>query len=323
MFAKTFHVWSEDNCGSCYNQPMPTPKPDWREMIIALPADCEEEAAAFLVDQGTGGIWIESIGPQCRLHLYLPVEEKRKAAAIRRGLRQRMPNVTLSIDEALRPEEEWQTAWQKHSIPIQRIGKRLLIGAPWHFPLRNRSGREVIQLAPGMAFGTGTHATTKSCLVFLEGLIGRSARGALLDVGTGSGILAIAGAKLGADRVTAVENDPIALAVARENARINGVASKIIFRKTLPSRADYQWVVANMTSPALVDLAEALTRSVKPGGKLILSGILITEWTDVFARYRTHCLLLRKVRKGEWITLLLEKKRGTEGEIGSVVRRPG
>ena len=239
----------------------------WREITIALPAEHEEPASAFLVEQGAGGVWVEPKGPCVHLHVFFPMEERGRVEAIRTGLRRLAPRGEITLSTALRPEEEWQTAWQKHSVPIQRIGKRLLIGAPWHFPLPNHSRREAIRLTPGMAFGTGTHATTRGCLMLLERLVRREARGALLDIGTGSGILAIAGAKLGAEAVTAVEIDPIALAVARENAKINGVASQINFRKTIPAHARHRWVVANVTAPALIDLSEALTQSVGPGGR--------------------------------------------------------
>lgn len=292
----------------CYNPAM-FKEPYWREITVDIPAEDEEPASAYLIAQGAGGVWVESNGPRVHLHVFFPIEEKEKVGALGKGLRRLLPKGSVSLATALRPEEEWQTAWQKHSVPIQRIGKRLLIGAPWHFPLSNRSHREVIQLAPGMAFGTGTHATTRSCLIFLEGLISRSARGALLDVGTGSGLLSIAGTKLGARRVTAVEIDPVALAVAKENAKINGVDSKIVFRKTVPSGARYRWGVANLTAPVLIDLVEILSRAVRPGGNLILSGILAREGADVLARYRPRFTLLKKMRKGEWITLLLEKRK--------------
>lgn len=283
-------------------------KTDWREITVSLPVEYEEQASGFLIAQGAEGVWVEGEGPRVHLHVFSPAEEKGRVEAIRKGLRRLASKGRVAVRAAVRPEEEWQTAWQKHSVPIQRIGKRLLIGAPWHFPLPNRAHREVIRLAPGMAFGTGTHATTRTCLVLLEGLL-RKGSESLLDVGTGSGVLAIAGVKLGADRVTAVEIDPVALAAARENARINGAVSKIVFRKTIPPGSRYRRVVANLTAPVLIGLSEILARSTEPGGALILSGILAREWADVFARYDTEFVLSRKVRKGEWITLLLEKRK--------------
>lgn len=293
----------------CYNRPMSTEGAYWREITATVPAEDEARASAFLIQQGAGGVWVESNGSQAHLHVFFPLQEGGKVDALRKGLRRLVSKGKVSLLTALRPEEAWQTAWQKHSVPVQRIGKRLLIGATWHFPLANRSGREVIRLTPGMAFGTGTHATTKSCLILLEKQIGDEERGRLLDIGTGSGILAIAGAKLGAIGVTAVEIDPVALAVAGENARINGVASKIVFRETLPSRSRYRWVVANVTAPVLIELSGVVADRVGPGGTLILSGMLASEWRGVFLRYRERFTLARRIQRGEWITLLLEKKK--------------
>lgn len=288
---------------------MSTEGPHWREITATVPAEDEARASAFLIEQGAGGVWVESNGSQVHLHVFFPLQEEGRVDAVRKGLRRLVSKGKVALLTALRPEEAWQTAWQKHSVPVQRIGKRLLIGATWHFPLANRSGREVIRLTPGMAFGTGTHATTKSCLILLEKRIGDEERGRLLDIGTGSGILAIAGAKLGAIGVTAVEVDPVALAVARENARINGVASKIVFRETLPSRSRYRWVVANVTAPVLIELSGIVADRVGPGGTLILSGILASEWRGVFLRYREGFTLVRRIQRGEWITLLLEKRK--------------
>lgn len=288
---------------------MSTESAHWREITATVPAEDEARVSAFLIEQGAGGVWVESNGSQVHLHVFFPLQEEGRVDAVQKGLRRLVSKGKVALLTALRPEEAWQTAWQKHSVPVQRIGKRLLIGATWHFPLANRSGREVIRLTPGMAFGTGTHATTKSCLILLEKRIGDEERGRLLDIGTGSGILAIAGAKLGAIGVTAVEVDPVALAVARENARINGVASKIVFRETLPSRSRYRWVVANVTAPVLIAFSEAVTDRVGPGGTLILSGILASEWRGVFLRYRERFTLVRRIQRGEWITLLLEKRK--------------
>jgi ribosomal protein L11 methyltransferase len=298
-------------------------RPHWREITVTLPAAYEESASAFLIGQGAEGVWVESNGGYVHLHVFFPKEEEGRVGAIRKGLRRLVSKGRVALVITLRPEEAWQTAWQKHSIPIQRIGKRLLIGAPWHFPIRNAAKREVIELAPGMAFGTGTHATTKSCLLLLEELIWPRAGGTLLDVGTGSGILAIAGAKLGAEAVTAIEVDPVALSAARKNAKINGTSSKIFFRKKIPSRSRYRWVVANVTAPVLIELSEILTRLVAPGGKLILSGILASEWANVLAHYRPQLTLLRKMRKGEWVTLLLEKRKRSSKGIDLIVRHPG
>jgi ribosomal protein L11 methyltransferase len=130
----------------------------------------------------------------------------------------------------------------------------------------------------------------------------------LLDVGTGSGILAIAAAKLGAAAVTAVENDPVALQAAKENAALNGVADRIIFRKTIPRAARYSRLVANLTAPTLISLAPSLSRGVSERGKIILSGILKEQVEGVLERYRPSFSLLKSKRGGEWVTLLMTRR---------------
>lgn len=279
-------------------------------MKIALPAEAEEIATAILFEHRITGVWVESVGSKAFLRAYFLPEEKGKMEAIERALRQFILPGTLSISTSFLPEERWQTAWQKHSVPVQRIGKRLLIRAPWHLPISNRSGREIILIEPGMAFGTGTHATTRGCLIFLERLIGSGSGGTFLDVGTGSGILGIAAAKLGAASITAVENDPVALAVAKKNARINKVSSRITFRKTVPSHTPFRWVTANLTAPVLISLVDRLSRSIRPAGKLVLSGMLSSEAFPVVQFYREKFTLLKKMRRGEWVTLLLERRKG-------------
>lgn len=290
---------------------MPLPESSerlWREIAATLPAEYEEAATAFLVEEGAAGVWVEPAGSRIRLRVFFPPEAPSKADAIERGFCDRgMKGVEIA--SALLPEEAWQTAWQRHSVPVQRIGRRLLIGAPWHFPLSNPDRRKVIQISPEMAFGTGTHATTRSCLLLLDRLVPGRRRGRLLDVGTGSGILAIAAAKLGVEAVTAVEIDPAALSAAGKNARVNGVASRIAFRETIPSRGRYRWGLANLTGPLLVSLADSLGDRILPGGTLILSGMMAAERSEIIARYRARFVVVKKIRRGEWITLQMERKR--------------
>jgi ribosomal protein L11 methyltransferase len=184
----------------------------------------------------------------------------------------------------------------------------MMVAPPWDLPAPGRSNRTLIQILPAMAFGTGTHPTTRNALLFLEACILTEGRRSVLDVGTGSGILAIAAAKLGADRVTAVENDPVALAAAEENAKLNGVASKIVFRKTIPRAPRYSCLVANITAPTLISLSSSLTRPVSKGGKIILSGILTGEREAVLNHYKGSSSLLKSKRGGEWVTLLLARR---------------
>jgi len=172
--------------------------------------------------------------------------------------------------------------------------------------------RQVITIEPGLAFGTGTHATTRGCMEFIEqvadSLSGR--RFTALDVGTGAGILAIVLVKLGAKPVWAIDNDPVALEVARENLRVNGVVDKVHLSSVqLGSiRRRFSLVVANLTAETIVELAEAMEKSVEAKGFLILSGILSQKAELIRRCFRTKFRVVRQKRGREWTTLLLQRK---------------
>ena len=132
-------------------------------------------------------------------------------------------------------EEDWANSWKENFKPT-RIGERLVIKPSWESSLRSSAGDIVLELDPGMAFGTGTHATTRLCLELLEKLVyteqALSGETGVLDVGCGSGVLGIAAALFGADRVVAIDIDPIAIAVTSENAAINGVGRTLAASET-------------------------------------------------------------------------------------------
>ena len=164
-----------------------------------------------------------------------------------------------------------------------------------------------------MAFGTGTHATTRGCLEFMEeaALSFKGLPFRALDVGTGSGILAIAAAKLGAEEVLALDNDPQALKVAGENLRCNAVQGKVRLSETTVGqiRKLFRLVVANLTAETIIDLTVPLARRVAPKGFLILSGILSPKSKDVLSHFepRAFKTLRRKCEK-EWMTILLRRR---------------
>ena len=180
-------------------------------------------------------------------------------------------------------EDDWANSWKEHFKPA-RIGKRFVIKPSWeeYAPAGNDI---ILELDPGMAFGTGTHPTTKMCLEWLEAIrfgdppfdtAPPRAVATVLDVGTGSGILALGAAKLGAVRIEAIDIDPQAVAVARENLDLNGIGDDVTVSVT-PLAAiigEFDIVVANILAEELVRLREQLVRRIAPGGYLILSGIL-------------------------------------------------
>jgi ribosomal protein L11 methyltransferase len=200
-------------------------------------------------------------------------------------------------------DEDWLGNWKKSWQPVQ-VGERFIIAPPWA-EIADAQGRFVIRIEPGMAFGTGTHETTRLCLVAIEKYF---SDGSFLDVGTGTGILAIAAAKLSPDaHVEACDTDEEAVAIARENARLNGVADKISFRlgTVAETTASADLVCANLTADVIAPLVPSLFSVTC--GRLILSGILDTQAEAVKARLQ-ECGVsapIETMQDGEWIALVV------------------
>ncbi|NJD37336.1 MAG: 50S ribosomal protein L11 methyltransferase [Geobacter sp.] len=210
-------------------------------------------------------------------------------------------------------EEDWADAWKVNFKPLN-IGKKLLVTPSWEQP-EGKTDREVIILDPGMAFGTGGHETTRLCLECLESILSdlpeEQAIGTVLDLGTGSGILAIAAAKLGAQRVDAVDIDPQAVSVAAENCRLNQVAHQVRCSTTPLARLDggYTLILANILAEELVRLGPELASRLAPGGSLILSGILAEREELVRNGYASLPLqFTASYSDGEW--RCLQYRRG-------------
>ena len=225
-----------------------------------------------------------------------------------RGIKAIYPNIDENgVSRRLLKDRNWSRAWQKFFTP-QRIGRRFLVCPPWLEPPPLR-GRRLISIEPGLAFGTGTHATTRGCIEFLERAAGSFGGGKFtaLDVGTGSGILAIALIKLDAKNVWAIDNDPVALEVARKNLLANCAArsARLSGARLDQIRRSFSLVVANLTAETLMDLADPLAKRVAPRGFLILSGILHQKAGDVIRRFADRGFkVLRRKREKEWVTLL-------------------
>jgi len=177
-------------------------------------------------------------------------------------------------------DADWVRATQAQ-FPPTRISPRLWIVPSWHDA--PDPGALIVRLDPGVAFGTGTHPTTKLCLAWLDQNLRPGA--SVLDYGCGSGILAIAAGKLGAGRIAGIDVDPQALAAARANSAVNGVAASYTAPDDL-APGTYDIVVANILSNPLKLLAPALLARVAPGGALVLSGVLQRQADELIAAYR-------------------------------------
>ena len=253
------------------------------ELLLALVDDCSPTA-------------VEPRGTATRLFFASPEDRATAAAALQAaGYRTHR----LEVDD-----EDWARRSQADLEAIT-VG-RIRVAAPWHSGTA-APGTLTIVIVPSMGFGTGHHATTRLCLEALQSIELRGRR--VLDVGTGSGVLAIAAAHLGAASALGVDNDPDAIQSAEDNLALNPEASNVAFEtrdattRDLPSS---DVITANLTGTLLVRLAGTLARALKPGGTAILSGIL----TDEREAVRTACSALTLAWEradGEWLGLMLKK----------------
>lgn len=199
-------------------------------------------------------------------------------------------------------DQDWERAWMDRYQPM-RFGNRLWI-YPWNVEPPDDAARVVVRLDPGLAFGTGTHATTALCLEWLEGLdlTGKT----VLDYGCGSGVLAIAALALGAHRAVGIDNDPQALLASRDNAGRNGVANRLhLFAPgALADGERGDVLVANILARPLEELAPHFAQWTRPGAPFAISGILAGQEADLLARYRTCGFSsLRVIHREGWVRI--------------------
>lgn len=202
-------------------------------------------------------------------------------------------------------EEDWANAWREYFKPF-RVGERLVVIPSWEqYDLQ--VGDLPLYLDPGMAFGTGTHATTSLCLRALERLIKSGDR--VLDVGTGSGILAIAAHRLGAAEVTAIDIDPVAVLAARDNVERNG--ARVDVAQSVVSEVQgegYDLVVANIIAVVIIDLLPTMVAKLKPGGHILVSGIIGEKQQQVLDAMNETWLLPVEVRQESgWVAITAKK----------------
>ena len=213
----------------------------------------------------------------------------------------------LSVTE--REEEDWANAWKAH-YSVHRVGRRALVKAPWH-DYDPAPGEVVIELDPGMAFGTGLHPSTQLAMIAIEDEL--SPGDTVLDVGIGSGVLATGAALLGASAVDGVDVEPVAVRSARENAERNGVGAIVHVKQGSvgpgePFQGEYDLVVANIIARVLIELAPGLTTAVRAGGTLILGGIIDVKEEPVRDAFEARGLaVVRREEREDWVVLVLRK----------------
>lgn len=266
--------------------------------LLALRLEVTRQTADALSDalleQGAASVSIEGHDePEAVLNAIFTAEADPRRA-LERALAQcavRSGHVSVQAIE----DEDWVRRSQAQFAPV-RIG-RLWIGAGWHAAPAHCA---CVRLDPGRAFGTGSHASTRLVLAYLE----RVMRGGetLLDYGCGSGILGIAAAKLGARCIDAVDDDPVALEVTRDNARTNGVELRVFAPEALP-QGRYDLVVANILARPLIELAPSLAAHAERGAGIALSGVLGSQAEEVLETYGRMFDVGVTAREDEWVLL--------------------
>ena len=212
-------------------------------------------------------------------------------------------NDTLTFDHTLIPEEDWNESWKKNFQPID-IGDRFTILPPWEKKKLNRIN---LVIDPAMAFGTGHHSTTRSCLILMEHYAKGSQKRRFLDLGTGTGILAIAATQLGYQRVVAVDTDQSAVDATKKNIERNHVKGIEVLRGTIENLNEtYDFITANLISGVLILLAPSLATHLNPSGIAVLSGILEGQEVEVITAIQHEGLQLRQQYHDEkWVSLVV------------------
>ncbi len=283
-------------------------KPLWK-VSLHVAAESEDAAAELLASHfGTiASVYADVETRETTASVYVPGVTAAQRAAVRDGLKLLQDSgldcgpARLTVKKIRR--EDWAESWKRHFKPLE-VSPRLLIKPSW-IKRKPRRGQAVVILDPGLSFGTGQHPTTGFCLAELARLRDDSARQSLLDAGCGSGILAIAAAKLGYAPIQAFDFDPEAVRVAKDNARQNEVLVPIQRRDLtkLPatSAKKFNVVCANLIYDLLIAERDKLLARLAPGGTLVLAGILTEQFPAVERAFAQAGLrLLRSRVEGEW-----------------------
>lgn len=272
----------------------------WIEVSLKVPADSAEIVSSALIERGSLGVWERDPGT---IIAYFPAEtEQGRLQAILQDLKLWLGSGATSVAEV--PDQDWVARWKAGLTPL-RVTPRLVIVRSWQ-TYHAEPGEQVVVLDPGMAFGTGHHETTRMCLELLDQRLRRGDVPSVLDLGTGSGILAIAAARLGAGRVVAADTDPTACETAELNVAANAVseAVSVVDAETGWMMGSYHVVVANLTAEGLCEVMQRIAEAVAPQGNAILSGILNSRESIVCDALSSADLVVTGRREaGEWVAL--------------------
>ena len=293
----------------------------WLELSLRAPAEYVEPLSVIFQRYGHGGVAVEQAGGHnpdeeeegdystAILRSYLPIDQA--TASRKEQIRVAVELISLlcslpPIEERVLEEGEWMESWKSH-FSVLHVG-RIVICPSW-IEHTAGPGELVIQMDPGMAFGTGHHPTTRMCLLEIKKLVAPGAR--VMDVGTGSGILAMAAARLGAGHVMALDTDPAAVKTALANIRANGLQD--VIRVENPSRplddqgapGGFDLVVANLYTKVVLEMAAELVAPLVSRGHLVVSGIMAERASEVRSRLdEAGCIPISVTRDGDWVVIV-------------------
>jgi len=276
------------------------------EAFDVVQSESEEPAAA---------IWYDADSERATLEWFCATHEDAasRLAAFEATVRAHAVSGDWHTEVKVLPHEDWAESW-KRFFHVEKVSNRVWICPSWE-TCAPAPGDVVVEIDPGMSFGTGQHATTRGCIAFLDSLSHDASWLSVIDAGCGSGILAIAAAKLGYGRIIAFDNDPTAITIARANAAHNGVAERIAFH-TADLNAMTGWgpaavIVANILAPVLIEHADRLIKALSsaPAARLILSGILLDQADEVLEAFEAaDFVLVDRIDLGDWTTLCLRRR---------------
>ena len=286
----------------------------WAEIGIETTAQAQDAVAELLMENGCGGTAISGDAPVL-VKCYLPVDDRleERLLSIKARIKD-LPGFGLEagsgeITVRYAGDEDWADAW-KQFFHTLRVGKRIVIKPTWE-EYRPQLGDLIIEIDPGMAFGTGNHPTTQLCIELLEKYLKR--RMVVVDFGAGSGILALAAAKLGASLVIAFDSDELAVQAARKNVMQNNLEEAIeVHRTDSPSfiTRPADLVTANLIAETIIAQSQELARLLKPGGILIASGIIQERSAEVQqALQNSGFEIVESPSEGEWVAVVARKSQ--------------
>jgi len=265
-------------------------EPRYPFVHVDVPAPQADELSAALFELGATGVeerddqtLVRGAAPG-RVTLVASFDAHADAEAAVEALRELDPALSPRLEEVV--GDAWRDAWKEHFAPFP-LTPRITVAPPWVEYAAAREGEQVLWLEPGRAFGTGLHATPSLVAELLDARAPELAGREVLDVGTGSGILALTALLLGASRAVAIDVDADVIEVVRENAARNGLEGRVAASAGTVETITRQfpWVLANIEARVLRPIAEELARVLAPGGRLILSGILASEHDEIVQRY--------------------------------------